>query len=187
MDFDAFTSGSEEAVTALIEEYGAPVIRYCYGIVCNYSDAEDAAQTAFIKVCLHRKRIRDPRALRAYLYRTAYRTCIDIIRKNRHTVLMPDAESAMQGLRTCDYSYVDTYDGGFPDELREALASLTPPDRALVVARAVHEMSYAELSALYGKSEAVLRKRYERARGKLADKLRGTDPAGNAELTLQEG
>jgi DNA-directed RNA polymerase specialized sigma24 family protein len=48
-------------------------------------------------------------------------------------------------------------------------------------------MSYAELAAIYGKSEAALRKRYERARKELAGKLKGADPADTAGLTLQEG
>lgn len=59
----------------------------------------------------------------------------------------------------------------FPETVKQVLLTLTPKDRALFFSRAVEEQSYKELSEIYGKSEAVLRKRYERARKKLKASL----------------
>jgi len=48
---------------------------------------------------------------------------------------------------------------------------LKPQDRALVYARIIEGYSYEELAAQMGTSAAVLRKRYERAKRKLASSL----------------
>ena len=53
-------------------------------------------------------------------------------------------------------------------ELRAALEALSPEERGLVFGRVMEGRSYEELSGIYGKSAATLRKRYERARKKLA-------------------
>ena len=53
-------------------------------------------------------------------------------------------------------------------DLLRALKALRPLDRALLLQRALEERTYAELAAQYGKSEAALRKRYERARKRAA-------------------
>ena len=58
-------------------------------------------------------------------------------------------------------------DGLISEELHKALMMLKPLDRALLHGIAVEEMAYKELSVVFGKSETVLRKRYERARKKL--------------------
>ena len=52
--------------------------------------------------------------------------------------------------------------------LRAALSVLTPEERGLVFGRVMEGRSYEELSQIYGPSAAALRKRYERARKKLA-------------------
>lgn len=49
-----------------------------------------------------------------------------------------------------------------------ALSVLTPEERGLVFGRVMEGRSYEELSQIYGPSAAALRKRYERARKKLA-------------------
>ena len=66
--------------------------------------------------------------------------------------------------------------------LRAALEALSPQDRGLVFGRVMEEKSYEELSAIYGKSAAALRKRYERARRKLAGALAGQGAGEEAVL-----
>lgn len=68
-------------------------------------------------------------------------------------------------------------------ELRRALEALSPADRGLVFGRVLEGLSYEELSQIYGKSAAALRKRYERARKKLAAEL-SQDGQAEMEVTL---
>jgi RNA polymerase sigma-70 factor (ECF subfamily) len=150
---------------SLIDEHATKLVRYCYGILGNYSDAEDVAQTLFIKLCLSPDRLLDIGAIPAYLYKAAYHACIDILRRNKRVVLMPDVEKIQKG------SYTESYDREFPQDMKKALKTLRPADRTLVVGRVVADLSYTELESILGKSEQTLRKRYERAKNKLASEI----------------
>ena len=55
--------------------------------------------------------------------------------------------------------------------LREALLALTPRERALVLGRVLEEKSYEQLAEIFQAPPATLRKRYERAKHKLAKLL----------------
>jgi len=158
MDVEAFAKGDESALKELIEKMQKPLMKYSYSILLNYADAEDAVQTAFVKTYTNRNKIQDFKKLSAYLYRVTYNASIDIIRKRRFFVMETRAISHNSNF--------------ISEEMTTALGKLSAKDRALVYGRAVDEMSYTELSQIHGKSEQTLRKRYERAKVKLADILK---------------
>ena len=93
--------------------------------------------------------------LEAWLYKLAYHACIDLLRQRRRQLFAPPPPSG----HNPDY---------IGPELRAALSVLTPEERGLVFGRVMEGRSYEELSQIYGPSAAALRKRYERARKKLA-------------------
>ena len=57
---------------------------------------------------------------------------------------------------------------GFSDTTMRALGRLSAADRAVVLLRVREELSYAEIAERLGENEAALRKRYERAKKRLA-------------------
>ena len=59
-------------------------------------------------------------------------------------------------------------DTSMTQELRTALKTLKPKDRALVFSRVIDQLDYKQLAVIYGASEAALHKRYQRAKAKLA-------------------
>lgn len=148
----------------IIIQYNDGLVKFCYSILCNYADAEDAVQITFVKAITKSADIEDSGAIKSYLFKTAYRTSIDIIRKRR-LKLYSDVTEYERG-------YTENYDSNFPDELKTALKHLSPIDRGLLYQRVVNNLSYKELSSIYGKSESTLRKRYERARKKMEGLLR---------------
>ena len=160
-EIKAFIEGSEAALEELVHLYTKPLLHYCYSLLCNYYDAEDAVQITFIKVFQKRAEIRNPEAFPAFLYKTAYSTSIDIMRKRRLLLFPAEPERAAPGPDAALMS----------DETERALRSLNPTERGLLYNRIVEEMSYAELSVIYGKSEPALRKRFARAKKKLAARL----------------
>lgn len=154
-----FPGGDEACLSAAIAQYGQPLLRYCHHILCDYHEAQDAVQTTFLKAWDNRGRFQAGTNLRAWLYKLAYRTCIDLLRTRRRQLFAPPLAPERP-----DY---------IGPALRAALEGLTPEERGLVFGRVMEELSYDELSAVYGKSAAALRKRYERARKKLARALTG--------------
>ena len=64
--------------------------RYAAGILLSRPDAEDAVQNAFVALWQHRSSVQDPGAVRAYLYRCTYRAAVDLIRKRRLLIPLPE-------------------------------------------------------------------------------------------------
>ena len=153
---EQFSTGDDEVLAAAIMTYGQPLLRYCHHVLCDYHEAQDAVQTAFIKAYESRARFQSGTNLRAWLYKIAYRVCVDLLRQKKRQLFAPP--------RSQNPDYIGP-------ELRRALETLSPLDRGLVFGRVLEKLSYEELSQIYGKSAAALRKRYERARKKLAAEL----------------
>ena len=124
---------------------------YCAAVVGN-ADAEDAAQEAYIRLYANLYRIPDERAATAFLYRTAYRISVDILRHRRRfrEIEVPPPSS-------------DT----LSDRMQNALMKLKPIDRSVIYLRVVEQFGYDEIASRFGKNEAWARKRYSIARKRL--------------------
>ena len=149
---ERFAEGSEVALADAIALYGQPLLRYCHHILCDYHEAQDAVQTTFIKAYDNHHRFRPGTSLSAWLYR--------LLPRRKRQMVPPPPVSA-------DPDYIG-------DDLRRALSTLSPEQRALVYSRVIEQRSFDALAVIYGKPAATLRKRYERARKKLAQALDGT-------------
>ena len=109
-------------------------------------------QTTFVKAWLHRGSLRGGGQdnERAWLYRIAYRTALDMLRAAKR------AEQRQPPP---------------PEELRAALRTLDPLDRALVLERVLDGLDYAALARIHRRPAAYLRTRYHRAKRRLAQLL----------------
>lgn len=155
---DTFTLGGENELNEAIECYGQPLLRYCHNILCDYYEAQDVVQMTFIKAYKKRRSFKRGTSLSAWLYRIAYTTCMDTLRKKKLMIFkMPE--------RAQDSTMMS-------EELKAALLALSPKDRALVFSRVIDEKNYAELEEIYQIPASTLRKRFERAKKKLAEILK---------------
>lgn len=155
-DAQALLTGDETALAAAVDALSPELYRYAAGILLNRHDAEDAVQCAFTSLWQHRESVKNPDAVRAYLYRCTYRAAVDIIRKNHlYIPILRQEEKAP-----------------LSEEMCAALSKLSPAERAIVCERAVTETPYAELAEHLGLREDNVRKKYERAKKKLAAALK---------------
>lgn len=159
----SFATGGEYELHCAIELYGQPLLRYCHNILCDYFEAQDAVQITFIKAYKKRKKFQRGTSLSAWLYRIAYNTCIDSLRKKKLLFFIPQKQ-------------INSESNLISDDLKSALSALSPEERALVFSRVIDEKSYAELEVIYQVSATTLRKRYERAKIKLSKLLKETNP-----------
>ena len=157
---------NEDVLGNLIEKYSDRLIKYCYTILGNYQDAEDAVQDTFIRIYYKINSISNEEAIVTYMYRIAYSIGIDMLRKRKRQNNLTEKYGKQLHEKEVVYD-MSQKDGLISEELHKALMMLKPLDRALLHGIAVEEMAYKELSVVFGKSETVLRKRYERARKKL--------------------
>ena len=160
-----FADCGERELEAVMAEYGPPLLRYCHNVLCDYHDAQDALQITFIKAYDKRKSFKNGSPLTPWLYRIAYTTCMDMLRRKKFTAILAPANEA-----------ADESGGYIPDNILAALMTLSACDRALVFSRVMEERSYEDLAKIHGKSAAALRKRYERAKRRLAQTLKDDYP-----------
>jgi RNA polymerase sigma-70 factor (ECF subfamily) len=153
---------NQEILESIVKLYGQPLLRYCHNILCDYAEAQDAVQMTFIKAYNKRKNFKGGTNLSSWLYRIAYTTCIDMIRKKKLLFFIPQEKTKN--------------DDFIREDLKRALLTLSPLERALVFSRVIDEKSYSELETVYKSSATTLRKRYERAKKKLAKVLKETNP-----------
>ncbi len=156
-----FASGGETELKAVMEAYGPALLRYCHHMLCDYHEAQDALQITFIKAYNKRSTFKKDKTLSPWLYRIAYTTCVDLLRKKKLRCLLPQKQAQT--------NYMS-------EEVQEALLTLNGTDRSLVYSRVMENQSYEALAKIHGKSAAALRKRYERAKRKLAKALREDYP-----------
>lgn len=146
--------------------YGPKLFRYVYTLLCNYQDAEDIVQDVFISA-YHGQVGFDGENISAWLYKIAYNKSIDHLRRNQVV--------SFQELHE-DTSIVEQdYDTGCSPVIISAIQNLSYEERVIVLGRITESLSYAELAVRLGISEPVVRKRYERAKKKLAKNLQRTE------------
>ncbi|MFP3393330.1 RNA polymerase sigma factor [Brevibacillus sp. SIMBA_040] len=74
-------SGDTRAYTVIIQTFEKKIYTYCYCILKNREEAEDAVQEIFIKVYQEIERYENRLSFSAWLYKIAYHHCLDQVRK----------------------------------------------------------------------------------------------------------
>lgn len=152
---------TEQDLEKLVHTHTAALLRYCTGLLGSEADAQDAVQQTFIKAWQNRHTLRRDGTdnERAWLYRIAYRTALDMLRAARRAAVYPTPEPLEQ-------------DPGISEELHSALDTLKPLDRALVLERVLDGLDYKTLAQIHARPAGYLRTRYNRAKKQLAERLK---------------
>lgn len=155
-----FLIGGEEVLEEVINIYGDKLLRYSTAILCDYQEAEDVVQEGFIAAYQNKNKF-DGENLSAWLYKIIYNLSLNQLKK-RKILYFSEIHSK---------EVAKEKDEGLSDEILRALRKLKPKERALLYGRIMEEQSYEELSELTGASPSTLRKRYQRAKDKLAKEI----------------
>ena len=171
-DTDLITAArqdDEAAFKLLVDRYLPSVYSFCVRYTGNPSDAEDAAQEAFLKAWRHLSRFNTDKSFKTWLFAIAKNSATDLMRKRR----------------SVNFSQFDTADDGnvlvdtladpepLPEELferaslakdvRSALTFLKPRDQAILELRYVEDLSFEDISRVLGMSANTVRSLHRRA------------------------
>lgn len=146
----------------VVKRYGGGLFRYVYTLVCDYQEAEDVVQDVFISAYQARARF-DGKNLSGWLYRIAYNKSLDYIRQKKPLSLHELSEETLAD--------EDIYDIGYDPTIITALKELSEEDRFILLGRITESLKYAEIADRLGMCEPTVRKRYERAKKKVAEQL----------------
>jgi RNA polymerase sigma factor (sigma-70 family) len=154
--------GSDAAFEVLFDRHYPSVLRFCRRILRSAEEAEDAAQQTFLAAYCELPRLKEPLALRAWLYTVARHRCLTTLRTRRPQPL----EDAREPARDQLLGEVLTR-----DELRALLADVAclPEDqRAALVLTQLGDLPHAEIAFTLGCSPAKVKALVFQARTALA-------------------
>lgn len=160
-------NGDTHGFELIVETMQQPIFVYCYRMLGNIYEAEDAVQEVFLKVFDKINNFKENISFSAWVYKIAHNHCINQIRRRKLLNFVPihsfieqiEDESSSEGILDSQLSV----------ELNRALSILSIEDRSILIFRVIEGKSYGEIGSIINKNEALIRKRYERARKRLEE------------------
>jgi RNA polymerase sigma factor (sigma-70 family) len=165
----------QQEFEALFQEHYVMAYRTAYGVIGNPQDAEDVAQTIFLRL-LKRKLppelIQNPRA---YFYRAAVNASLNAIQQKKRHVLTDDTDGLEAPPSESDSESAEDVHR----RLYEAVAELTPESAHILILRYVHNCSDAEIAKILGTSRGTIAVSLYRSRARLKKLMRASSPKGD--------
>jgi RNA polymerase sigma-70 factor (ECF subfamily) len=169
--------GDADAFDSIVARYEAKVYGLCLWTLGNPDDAADAAQDAFVRAWRSLDKFRGDAKLGTWLHRIAVNVCYDALKKRGKTPLPAsqlaptwDDEDA-PALEVPDAPECDPAARAARRErqkvVREAMLSLSPDHRAIVILFDIEGRTYEEASAILGVPMGTIKSRLNRARDSL--------------------
>lgn len=168
--------GDRAAFSALVREAAPTLERLALRVLGHRQDAEDAAQEAVLDAWRSLPRFRGEARFRTWIYRILVARALDVARRRRPAEEIPStAACAAQGPAE------DASSRDIESRVREAIESLPPAQRTVLLLRTDHGMSYDEIAYVMGTGRDAVRMNLIEARRKLARRLRGVVDLGGGE------
>lgn len=163
----AVSNGDVGAFEQIVIRYQQLAWRIAYRYVGNYSDAEEIAQEAFLKILDSAGSYRPSAKFSTYLYKVVANVCLDYSRKKKAWLtddFFTDKKSAdtpekHQQVRERDQS------------IQSAVDSLPARQRVAVILRYYENLSYHEIAVSMDTSVKAIERLLGRAREKLETSL----------------
>ncbi len=172
-------AGSQRAYTALSDRHRQAVYHIVYKIVRNEETARDLVQETFMKAFSSLASYRSEYRFSTWLYKIAANCSIDYLRKKRIDALSLDrpveTKDGTVELEVADYSFHPERDLERKQQrvsIEEAIDSLPPKYREVIVYRHKDDKSYEEIADLLNVPVGTVKARIFRARELLKKKLR---------------
>jgi len=148
-------------------------------MLLNREEADDAAQSVFLKAFVALRQYRRNVSFGAWLHRIASNHCLDVLRKRKR-----QRTDSLDGLMSVDgeqgaVEWPETPAPAGADETREKTAmamtllnSLSADQRQILMLRELEDLSYDEIAAALECSLDAVKSRLRRARLQLQEKAR---------------
>lgn len=154
----------------LFETYHDRIYRYVLGLVKSPAEAEDLTQDTFLRAYRHGDSLRDPEAVRGWLYRIATHMCLDRLRQRKPLISLDSEE---------DEDRVEPPVSNSPSPLeiserketsaciQRCLDFLPDKYRAVILLHEAHSLTAPEIADLLGVTLTTVKIRLHRARRQL--------------------
>ena len=156
---------------AFYTEHRSELIAHASRILKDSAKAEEVIQDALIKVMLAAPELESKDHALGYMHRTIKNLCIDIFRiegRRPNLVVLDDASAELESKWVDNKDHVDVIAAADDAAIvRQALAMLSPAERAALVMWEMEGRSTAEIAAELGIKDSAVRHTVSRARASL--------------------
>lgn len=172
--------GDTTAADELVKTYYPEILKYCIWHAPNRTLAEDATQETFLKAIRYMNRYVHRGKFRAFLYKIASNTCIDMWRKQGMMKEFPEGIQIEQLQIQMEMSYEES---GFAEiqellDLQKMISILPEEQREIIILRFGHDLTIREIANITGISFRTVQSRIRLALKKL--KMEYRDGKGDA-------
>src|SRR5579862_3105486 len=160
---------ARQCLSDLFGKHHRRVLLAAYRITGSMADAEDVAQSVFLRLAGG-----DEMAMRnagSYLYRAAINGSLDLLRRRRAAEPL-DSAAAVASQAAGSRPEADAASRELGDSLRKAIGELSPRAAEMFTLRYVEELDNREIAAMMGTSQAVVAVTLHQARSRLKKRLR---------------
>ncbi|MDG4474593.1 RNA polymerase sigma factor [Thiovibrio frasassiensis] len=172
----AFRQGEQQAFNRLVTLYQKKIYNLALGYVKQEDEAKDLAQDIFVTVFRQIDKLKDESKFGAWLYQLALNHC-----RNRYQKLRRRGFFSNQSLDDPDTG-LHLSSGTTPEKeyeqqntvrlVREAIASLAPAEKEVILLRDLQELSYEEISEILALPMGTVKSKLNRARLALKKRLK---------------
>jgi len=165
-----------DALSQVFTEYSNKIYRLAMSLLNDEQQADGVVQETFLALIQHIDTFEGRAKIGTWLYRVAYNECMMRIRKakpsvdlteiDEHTELMPTSLVDWQSIPEIVTSSHEAF-----EQMNRAIATLSPPLKAVFILRDVEELSTRETAQSLEISESVVKVRLHRARLLLREQL----------------
>lgn len=188
---DKARAGDFVAFESLVKKHQGKTYALALGIVKNAAEAEEVVQDTFLSAFQHLDTFRGDARFSTWIYRVATNHALMKLRKKKPEAIggVNELEPKMSTDGTSPFDALSLW-AKRPDEalqdremqaaLEASLNLLSADDRALLLARAIHDASHEDLAHQFNTTVPAIKSRLHRARLQLRhlldEKMRGKPP-----------
>jgi len=163
----AVAGGDLDAFNELVLRYQGLAWKTAYRFLGDAMEAEDIAQEAFLKLLAAAPRYRPQATFRTYFYQILTHLCIDRTRK-RHPLSMDKAPEMVDLSSGPAEKLIEKERSA---QVRAALDTLSPNQKAAMILRHYEGLSYAEIARVLGVTSKAVERLISRAMASLQARL----------------
>ena len=147
------------AYSDLVAAMESPLLYYAMKLTGSQDAALDVLQEVWVRAFRGIRNLKDPSAIRPWLYRIVHGVSIDYLRRMRHQVARENDEIELN-----DIAVDESFDGNDAAAVHQALDELQPAHREVLVLFFLEEFSISEIAHATGCAEGTVKSRLHYAK-----------------------
>jgi RNA polymerase sigma-70 factor (ECF subfamily) len=170
-------AGDQRAFEALVSRYNPPLFNFICHFLGDYDQASDVLQQVFLRFYTSLPKLGTGEPFKAWLFQVARNCCVDELRRKKRSAIQFSQLEAENGDSEVSFLNDIPDPGPSPEELSErhdlqiklqqAIDTLPPKFRAVVILRYVSQLSFSEIGKVLSMPEATAKTYFHRAKALL--------------------